>query len=109
MKARSLFQLLLAVCLAMPAHAATRDRAKRMYDRLVGVPPSEAQIADMVARIGPSPTHATLYDAAMVAIASHDFYNVSLVHFVTPWTNVEQTVFADAERPSRVVLPVIAA
>jgi hypothetical protein len=95
MKARSLFQLLLALCLAMPAHAATRDRAKRMYDRLVGVPPSEAQIADMVARIGPSPTHATLYDAAMVAIASHDFYNVSLVHFVTPWTNVEQTVFAD--------------
>jgi hypothetical protein len=59
-----------------------------MYDRLVGVPPSEAQLADMTARIGPNPTHAQLVDAAMVAIGSPDFYNVSLVSFVTPWTNV---------------------
>ena len=94
MQALSLF-LLLVLCLATPAQAATRDRAKRMYDRLVGVPPSEAQLTDMVTRIGPTPTHATLYDAAMVAIRSRDFYNVSLVNFVTPWTNVEQTVFAD--------------
>ena len=49
----------------------------------------------MTARIGPNPTHAQLVDAAMVAIGSRDFYNVSLVNFVTPWTNVEQTVFAD--------------
>ena len=95
MKALSLLQILLALCLAVPAHADARDRAKRMYDRLVGVPPSEAQLADMTARIGPTPTHAQLVDAAMVAIASPDFYNVSLVSFVTPWTNVAQTVFAD--------------
>jgi hypothetical protein len=95
MKASSLLQMLLALCLAAPAHAGTRDRAKRMYDRLVGVPPSEAQLVDMTARIGAAPTHASLTDAAMVAIRSPDFYNVSLVNFVTPWTNVDQTVFAD--------------
>ena len=68
MKALSLLQILLVLLLAAPAHADARDRAKRMYDRLVGVPPSEAQLADMVARIGPNPTHAQLFDAAMVAI-----------------------------------------
>jgi hypothetical protein len=95
MKARSLLQVLFVLILAAPAHAGARDRAKRMYDRLVGVPPSEAQLADMTARIGPTPTHAQLFDAAMVAIGSRDFYNVGLVNFVTPWTNVDQTVFAD--------------
>jgi len=92
---KALLQVLLALLLAAPAHAGARDRAKRMYDRLVGVPPSEAQLTDMVARMGANPTHAQLFDAAMVAIRAPDFYNVALVGFVTPWTNVEQTVFAD--------------
>jgi hypothetical protein len=95
MKARYLISILLVLGVASAAQAGARDRAKRMYDRIVGVPPSEAVLADMAARIGASPTHAQLVDAAMVAIASRDFYNVSLVNFVTPWTNVEQTVFAD--------------
>jgi hypothetical protein len=95
MKALSLLNVLLVLCLAAPAQAGARDRAKRMYDRLVGVPPSEAQLVDMTTRIGSTPTHASLFDAAMVAIGAPDFYNVSLVNFVTPWTNVDQTVFAD--------------
>jgi hypothetical protein len=109
MKAQRLFQILLLLLFAAPAHADARDRAKRMYDRLVGVPPSEAQLADMVARIGPSPTptHAQLFDAAMVAIRSRDFYNVSLVNFVTPWTNVEQTVFADLNDYTATVIGMI--
>jgi hypothetical protein len=107
MKALSLLHIVLALGLAVPAHADTRDRAKRMYDRLVGVPPSEAQLADMVARIGPNPTHAQLYDAAMVAIGSPDFYNISLVSFVTPWTNVGQTVFADLNDYTATVIGMI--
>lgn len=92
---KALLQVLLGLLLALPAQAAPRDRAKRMYDRLVGVPPTEAQLADMVARMGANPSHAQLFDAAMVAIRAPDFYNVALVGFVTPWTNVDQTVFAD--------------
>jgi hypothetical protein len=107
MKALSLLQILLVFCIAVPAHADTRDRAKRMYDRLVGVPPSEAQLDDMVARIGPTPTHAQLLDAAMVAIGSPDFYNVSLVSFVTPWTNVGRTVFADLNDYTATVIGMI--
>ena len=91
----------------MPAHADARDRAKRMYDRLVGVPPSEAQLADMAARIGANPTHAQLFDAAMVAIRSPDFYNVALVGFITPWTNAEQTVFADLNDYTATVIGMI--
>src|SRR5882672_10501411 len=107
MKASSLLQVLLVLCLAAPAHAGTRDRAKRMYDRLVGVPPSEAQLVDMTARIGATPTHASLTDAAMVAIGSRDFYSVSLVNFVTPWTNVDQTVFADLNDYTATVIGIV--
>src|SRR5258706_4074031 len=109
MKAHPLHRMLvlLLVLCASIAHASARDRAKRMYDRLVGVPPSEAQLQDMTARIGASPTHATLSDAAMVAIASRDFYNVSLVNFVTPWTNVDQTVFADLNDYTATVIGIV--
>jgi hypothetical protein len=108
MKTLTLLLLIaIAPCLATPASADARDRAKRMYDRLVGVPPSEAQLADMTARIGPNPTHAQLFDAAMVAIRSRDFYNVSLLNFVTPWTNVERTVFADLNDYSATVIGMV--
>jgi hypothetical protein len=107
MSARFLLRVLLVLCLAAPAHAGARDRAKRMYDRLVGVPPSEAQLVDMTARIGANPTRAQLFDAAMVAIGSPDFYNVSLVNFVTPWTNVDQTVFADLNDYTATVIGMI--
>ena len=53
------------------------------------------------------PTHAQLFDAAMVAIRSPDFYNVSLVNFVTPWTNVERTVFADLNDYTATVIGMI--
>ncbi len=110
MKARTVLRVLLVVmlaALAAPAHADARDRAKRMYDRLVGVPPSEAQLVTMTARIGTAPTHEQLLDAAMIAIGSRDFYNVSLVNFVTPWTNAEQTVFADLNDYTATVIGMI--
>ena len=85
----------LVLSLAGAAQADPRDRAKRMFDRLVGVPPSEAQLTDMLARMGSAPGHAELFDAARVAISDPHFYNTALVNFVAPWTNVERTVFAD--------------
>ena len=103
----ALWVALLVLLLGASASADARDRAKRMYDRLVGVPPNEAQLADMVARIGPAPTHAQLFDAAMVAVGSRDFYNVALVNFVTPWTNVDQTVFADLNDYTATVIGMI--
>ena len=88
---------LIVFLLATSAHADRRDRAKRMFDRLVGVPPTEAQINAMLTEMGPGPTftQTQLRNAALEAMASPDFYNVALVNFVKPWTNVERTVFVD--------------
>jgi hypothetical protein len=72
------------------ALAAPRDQAKRLHDRLTGVPPSATVLADMEAKI--LSNDAT--GAAAVAMANPSFYNVTLKNMATPWTNREQTVFA---------------
>lgn len=64
-----------------------RDQVKRMFDRIAGVPPTEAQIQQMLAA-------GSTVDAAMIATEAPSFYSVTLKNFVTPWTNRDQTVFA---------------
>jgi len=66
------------------------DRARRMHDRLAGVPPSESTLVEMATLIGSG--RADL--AAEIAMSNPAFYNVVLKNFVTPWTNEDQTVFA---------------
>jgi hypothetical protein len=73
-----------------PAVAGPREQAKRMHDRIAGVPPSAAVLSQMEADIAAGRP----LDAAARALASASFYNVTLKNFVTPWTNREQTVFA---------------
>lgn len=111
---RSRWRLLLAAILvlgvASPVLADNRDRAKRIFDRLTGVPPSEAQLATMVSRMGglaSTPSYNQLLDATDVALDDPSFYNVSLVNFVTPWTNVERTVYADLNDYTTTVIGMI--
>ena len=66
------------------------DRARRMHDRLAGVPPDATALSDMAIQIGAG--RADL--AADIAMQNPSFYNVMLKNFVTPWTNEEQSVFA---------------
>lgn len=66
------------------------DRARRMHDRLTGVPPDAAVLDAMATMIGNG--RADL--AAEMAMQHPAFYNVSLKNFATPWTNEAQTVFA---------------
>jgi hypothetical protein len=66
------------------------DRARRMHDRLTGVPPDATSLDAMATFIGNG--RADL--AANLAMRHPAFYNVSLKNFVTPWTNEAQTVFA---------------
>jgi len=78
--------------LALPAGealAGAREQAKRMHDRLAGVPPSAATLDDMAADI----SGGNALDAALTAVEAPSFYNVTLRNFVAPWTNEEQTVF----------------
>ncbi len=85
--------LILAGVLALasgPAWAGAREQAKRIHDRLAGVPPSASVLNQMETDI----TSGQAEDAAYLAMENHNFYDVTLKNFVTPWTNRDQTVFA---------------
>jgi len=79
-----------AFLLLNTAFADSRDQAKRMHDRLAGVPPTATVLNDMASRIESGDSNA----AAMLAMNNPNFYNVTLKNWATPWTNREQTVFA---------------
>jgi len=68
------------------AAGVTRDQAKRIHDRLAGVPPTDAVLTQM--------TGLSSDAAAKIAMQNSTFYNVTVKNMAMPWTNVEQTVFA---------------
>jgi hypothetical protein len=78
------------VVLAQLAVAGSREQAKRIYDRIAGVPPTDAVLTDMAANIAAG----NAVTAALKATDAPSFYNVTLKNMVTPWTNRDQTVFA---------------
>ncbi len=89
---------LLAVMLAGPAAAQTREQAKRIYDRLAGVPPTESVLNAMVNNTGTDPVCAAngvtgAECAAYIAMEDPSFYNVTLKNFAAPWTNRDRSVF----------------
>lgn len=67
-----------------------RAQAKRMHDRLAGVPASEATLDQMEALL----VSGQATQAARIAMQSKTFYTTTLKNWITPWTNEEQTVFA---------------
>ncbi len=75
---------------AVAAQAGPREQAKRMHDRIAGVPPSDAVLNAMEAEIAAGRTQA----AALLAMDNPAFYSVTLKNLATPWTNRDQTVFA---------------
>jgi hypothetical protein len=86
---RALVTLVAALC-TLPAGAGPNEQAKRIFDRIAGVPPSATELAQMATFIqGGDPT-----SAANIALAAPQFYNTTLKNFAMPWTNRDQTVFA---------------
>jgi hypothetical protein len=86
----ALCALVLLAQLAGPAFASERDQAKRIFDRIAGVPPTPQQLDDMEQLLLTGDD----IGAANIALQAPSFYNVTLKNFVTPWTNRDQTVFA---------------
>jgi len=80
----------LLVAVPVTAQADARTQARRMHDRLAGVPPSETVLNSMAADIAAGRPA----DAADLAMQNPAFYSVTLKNFAMPWTNREQTVFA---------------
>ena len=79
-----------AALLPAAAHADARSQAKRIHDRLAGVPPTEAVLTSMANDIAAGRET----EAAYTAMQHRAFYDVTLKNFAMPWTNRDQTVFA---------------
>jgi hypothetical protein len=79
-----------AAIFAVAAQAGPREQAKRMHDRVAGVPPSDAVLNAMEADIVAGQPQ----QAALRAMDDPAFYAVTLKNLVTPWTNRDRTVFA---------------
>src|SRR5210317_545889 len=84
----ALIGILLAGLMAT-AYAGPREQAKRIHDRLAGVPPTDAVLQTMQDQIAGGDPVA----AAYTAMDNKYFYNVTLKNFAAPWTNRDQSVF----------------
>jgi hypothetical protein len=71
------------------AHAGPLEQAKRIHDRLAGVPPSEDTLLEMSREIRAG----RALEAANMAMMNDGFYNVTVKNWAAPWTNRDFDVF----------------
>lgn len=87
----------MSLMLALPLAAGPREQAKRIHDRLTGVPPTAAVLDLMEDEIdngaGPVEAARIAMDRVRNPANSRYFYNVTLKNFAAPWTNEAQSVF----------------
>ncbi len=88
---------------SIPAAAGPREQARRMHDRLAGVPPTPAVLDAMEALINAGDE----IGAANQAMSHPLFYSSVLKNWVAPWTNVEQTVFVPLNDYTATVIGII--
>jgi len=80
-----------------------RDQARRIHERLAGVPPTNAVLDTMETDIA---TNGAV-SAAAIAMANPGFANVTLKNFAAPWTNEAQSVFVPLNDYSATVIGLI--
>ncbi len=90
-KISSAVLMVLGISCVSFAQAAASDQAKRMHERLAGVPPTDAVLASMVTQINAGDGVA----AAQIAMQNSFFYNSTLKNFVMPWTDSQRSVLGD--------------
>jgi len=101
---RRAFLATAALAISVPsAWAGPREQARRMHDRLVGIPPTPAVLDSMEAQIAGGDA----LGAAAQAMSHPLFYTSALKNWVTPWTNVAQTVFAPLNDYTATVIGII--
>lgn len=94
---------LLSALVSASVSAGDREQAKRIHDRIAGVPPSAAVLDDMAADIAAGFPE----QAAYTAMENPAFYDVTLKNFAAPWTNEAQSVFVDLNDYSATVIGLI--
>lgn len=98
-----LFTVLITANLFLYANAGTLEQAKQLHDRLTGIPASENTLINMVALLDENKP----IEAAYKAMETPAFYSTTLKLFATPWTNIEQDVFAPLNDYSATVIGAI--
>lgn len=89
---RACFEVFMFVCLVFYSTqliAGDREQAKRIHDRIAGVPPSAETLNLMEADIA----EGNALDAAYRAMEHTAFYDVTLKNLAAPWTNEAMSVF----------------
>ncbi len=82
------------------AQAGPREQAKRLHDRLTGVPPSAATLDSMATKI----QNGDALGAAAEAMEHPAFYNTTVREYATPWSNRDQSVYADLNDTTATVI-----
>lgn len=97
--------LIFAVALSGLASAGPREQAKRIHDRIAGVPPSPEVLDEMAADIASGSAGAL--DAAFTAMEDRAFYDVTLKNFAAPWTNEARSRFVPLNDYSATVIGMV--
>jgi len=80
---------LITALLPGTALSGTMEQAKRLHERLAGVPPTDPVLLDMTSDI----INGDAITAAYTAMDNSAFYDVTLKNFAAPWSNIAQSVF----------------
>lgn len=88
-KRPSLLLALLCMAAAQSTYAGAREQARRLHDRIAGVPPADAVLTQMAADIAAGNPQV----AAQRAMTDSNFYNITLRNLASPWTNRDQSAF----------------
>jgi len=80
---------LIAALLPTTALSGAMEQAKRLHERLAGVPPTDTVLLDMTNDI----IGGFAVNAAFTAMENSAFYDVTLKNFAAPWTNRDRSVF----------------
>ena len=87
--------LLLGMVMTCQVQAASIDQAKRMYDRIAGVPPvieTDPVFEDVLSDMRDDIDNGDPLAAALRATNAPEFYSVTLKNFAAPWTNRDRSV-----------------
>jgi hypothetical protein len=91
-------------------HAGTREQAKRMHDRLTGVPATNRMLdvmTDTIERDGLVSAAYVAMDGNSAVDSTGDFYNVVVKNWATPWTNEARDAFAPLNDYSATVIGLV--
>jgi hypothetical protein len=95
--------LVSSLALTAAAAAGPHEQAKRIHERLAGIPPDAGVLQSMQARL----ESGDAAGAAMQAMENPEFYNTTVRRLAAPWTDREFSAYGDLNDATATVIGVI--